>query len=414
MWLATLNPGRPARTGRRKKRKLSSWQKMVKKAGGVMQALKLRRKLKRKSRRGGRRRARRNPFLTTALTSGGAKVLMNAGRKRRRRKIRSRRSAVSGRSRSGRSRKAMRRSKMARKTRRRKTSLRGRGGRFKSSRRHRRASRRRTRRNPVLPISWNPKPRRRRRSRRNPLFLSRRGFSGRKHKGYRRLHRRRHSPRHWHNNPRRRRSYRRNPVLPISWNPVSLASGPIGAVTGRMKDFVDVKFWTETGVPAAAGFFGSKALGGMLMSYVPPTVMAQIPAVAQPYAKMAADSVAGALLSWAIGKYYDKKAGDAFWLGTVVNVSYALLKQLLGGTDIAKTIGLDGLGDDLADRMKSEIQRRVQASINGGKLNGLGAYLRTTNVRNMGEYVTERALKSSATYSPGNRLGDENLENPGY
>jgi hypothetical protein len=200
-----------------------------------------------------------------------------------------------------------------------------------------------------------------------------------------------------------------------------MASGPLGAITGRMKDFIDVKFWTETGVPAAAGFFGSKALGGMLMSYVPPTVMAQIPAAAQPYAKMAADSVAGALISWAISKYYDKKAGDAFWLGTVVNVSYSLLKQLLGGTAFAATIGLSGLGDDLADRMKAEIARRVQTSINGGRLNGtggrlngMGSYLRTTNVRNLNEYVTESALKASAAYSPGNRLGDENLENPGY
>jgi hypothetical protein len=421
MWLATLNPGRSARRGRRKKRTLTAWQRMVKKAGGVMQAVKLKRKMK--AGRKSRRRFRRNSFLTTALTSGGAKVLMNAGRKRRRRKIRSRRSVVSGRSRSGRSRKAMRRSKMARKTRRRrhKTPSRGRGGRFKSSRRHRRSSRRRrTRRNPVLPISWNPKPRRRRRSRRNPLFLSRRGFSGRKHKGFRRLHRRRHSPRYWHN-PRRRRSYRRNPVLPISWNPVSMASGPIGAVTSRMKDFIDVKFWTETGVPAAAGFFGSKAAGSFVMSFVPPAVMAQIPAQAQPYAKMAADSVAGALLAWAIGKYYDKKAGDAFWLGTVVNISYSLLKNLLGGTAFAAQIGLSGLGDDLADRMKSEIARRVQASVNGGRLNGtggrlngMGAYLRTTNARNLNEYVTESALKSSAAYSPGNRLGDENLENPGY
>ena len=58
---------------------------------------------------------------------------------------------------------------------------------------------------------------------------------------------------------------------------------------------------TAVGVPAAAGFFGSKALGGMLMSYVPPTVMAQIPAAAQPYAKMAADSVAGEPLGWRLG-----------------------------------------------------------------------------------------------------------------
>jgi hypothetical protein len=421
MWLATLNPGPSSRRGRRKKRTLSAWQRKVKKYGGVMQAVKASRAEKRgRKRRHGKRRFRRNSFLTTALTSGGAKVLMNAGRKRRRRKIRSRRSVVSGRSRSGRSRKAMRRSKMARKTRRRrhKTPSRGRGGRLKSSRRHRRAGRRRTRRNPVLPISWNPRPRRRRRTRRNPLFLSRRGFSARKHKGFRRLHRRRHSPRYWHN-PRRRRSYRNNPVLPISWNPGSIASGPLGAVAGRMKSFVDVKFWTETGLPAAGGFFGSKALGAAVYNAIPVNILTAIPGgpAVLDYVRIGTDAVAGSLLSWAVGKFYDKKAGDAVWLGTIVNVSYALLQKLLGGTAIASAIGLSGLGDDLAARMKAEIARRVQSSINGGKLNGMGAYLRTTNVRNLsgvGEYVTERALRSSATYSPGNRLGDENLENPGY
>jgi hypothetical protein len=194
------------------------------------------------------------------------------------------------------------------------------------------------------------------------------------------------------------------------------ASGPIGAITGRMKSFIDVKFWTETGVPAAAGFFGSKAAGGALLSFVPASLTSQVPAVAQPYLKMAADGVAGAVLSWAIGRYYDKKAGDAFWLGTVVNISYSLLKQLLGGTDIAKTIGLDGLGDDLASRMRSEIARRVQAQISGGRLNGMGSYLRTTNIptHSMGEYVTETALRSRATYSPGNALGDENMPDGGY
>lgn len=178
-----------------------------------------------------------------------------------------------------------------------------------------------------------------------------------------------------------------------------------------MKSFVDVKFWTETGVPAAAGYFGSKAAGAALLGFVPASLTSQVPAVAQPYLKMAADGVAGAILSWAIGRFYDRKAGDAFWLGTVVNIAHAVLKQLIGGTDIARTIGLDGLGDDLADRMKAEIARRVQASVNGGSLNGVGSYLRTTNLN---EYVTENALRSRSTYSPGNALGDENLDGGGY
>ncbi len=416
MWLATLNPGRKARS---KSRKLSTWQQKVKKHGGVMQAVKAMRAEKRgrKARRGGRRR--RNPFLTTTLTSGGAVVGMNAPRRKRRsRKIRSRRSAVARRtSRRARSRKAMRRSQMARKTRRRrhKTPSRGRGGRFKSSRRHRRSSRRRTRRNPVLPISWNPKPRRRRRSRRNPLFLSRKGFSARKHKGYRRLHRRRHSPRFWHN-PRRRRAsrrYRNNPVLPISWNPGGMLSGgPIGDILGRAKAFIDVRFWTETGLPSAVGFFGSKAAGGFIYNQLPVSLLQNIPAAAFPYVRMGADALGGSLLAYLVSRFIGKKQGDSVFVGTVVNVAYSALKALLGGTDIAKTIGLDGLGDDLASRMKQEIANRV-----AGHLNGMGSYLRTTNLvprGSMGEYVTESALRSSSAYSPGDRLGDSDMQDPGF
>lgn len=296
---------------------------------------------------------------------------------------------------------------MARKTRRRRLS-RGRGGRFVSRRsRGTRRPRRRTRRNPVLPISWNPRRKRRRGGRRrwNPLFLSRRGFSARKHKGYRRLRMRRRAPRVWHNNPRRRRSsrrrsYRNNPVLPISWNPARALGigGAPGQILGKLGSFVDMKFWTEIGVPAASGFFGSKAVGGIILETATKFGL-PIPATAQPYAKMAADALGGATLAYLVSRFYSSKAGDSVWLGTVVNVAHALLKQLLGGTDIAKKIGLDGLGDDLAQRMKDEIARRVQ-----NNLNGMGAYLRSTNIPvrggSMGEYVTLPALRQRPSFAP--------------
>lgn len=202
-------------------------------------------------------------------------------------------------------------------------------------------------------------------------------------------------------------------MLPISWNPGGMLSGgPIGSVLGRVKSFVDVSFWTETGLPAATGFFGSKAAGGFVMSMLDKAgLSAQIPAVAQPFIKITADALGGAGLAYLVGRFIGKKQGDAVWLGTVVNVAYSALKQLLGGTEIAKTIGLDGLGDDLAARMKQEIANRV-----AGHLNGMGSYLRTTNTipRGMSEYVTENALRSQPTYAPGNRMGDSDMEDPGF
>jgi hypothetical protein len=177
-----------------------------------------------------------------------------------------------------------------------------------------------------------------------------------------------------------------------------------------VKTFVDVRFWTETGLPAASGFFGSKAAGGFIYNYLPNAMLTAVPQ-AQPYIRMASDAIGGAGLAWLVGRFLGKKQGDAVWLGTVVNVAYSLLKNLLGGTDVARMIGLDGLGDDLADRMKSEIARRVQASISGGRLNGMGSYLRKTN---RSEYVTEPALRMNPAYSPGNALGDESIEGGGF
>lgn len=166
----------------------------------------------------------------------------------------------------------------------------------------------------------------------------------------------------------------------------------------RVKSFVDVRFWTETGVPAATGFFTSKVVGGMVIDLVGKAVT--IPSQIKPYAKMAADAIGGAGLAWLVGRFYNKRAGDAVWLGTVVNVAHSLLKNLLGGTEIAKKIGLDGLGDDLAQRMKEQIAARVDASLRGYG-GGMGAYLtyRDTKLNGLGEYATERAMRLQPAFS---------------
>jgi len=222
---------------------------------------------------------------------------------------------------------------------------------------------------------------------------------------------RRSAPRTWHNNPvasrrrRSRRSYRRNPVLPISWNParaLGLSGGPV-QILSRLQSFIDVKFWTETGVPAAAGFFGSKAAGGFALDML--SKVWAPPAVAMPYCKMAADALAGSGIAYALGRFYSKQAADSFWLGTVVNVAHSLLKQLFGDTEIAKKIGLSGLGDDIAERMKEAIAQRVNGALNGY---GMGSYLRTTNIRGLNEYVTENDLRGRQSFSatPGSNLRD--------
>lgn len=183
----------------------------------------------------------------------------------------------------------------------------------------------------------------------------------------------------------------------------------MGATIGRLGTFIDVRFWTETGVPAAAGFFGSKAIGTFIIDMVGKAV--PIPSQVAPFAKLAADAMGGGLLSWVASRFYSKKAGDAVWLGTVVNVAHSLLKQLLGGTAIAKAIGLEGLGDDLERAMREQIAARVQNS-----LNGMGSYLRTTNVIPTGrlaEYVNTASLSQRAGYAggPAGDLRDYDIAN---
>ena len=297
--------------------------------------------------------------------------------------------------------------------RRRRTPPRGASGRFKS-RRSRRS--RKHRRNPVVPVSWNPRRKRRRSRRRNPLFLTRKHrFSGRG--GYKRLHMRRRHPRHWHNNPvvpvswnprkrrsSRRRGYRRNPVLPFfAMNPLGGGS-PLSAVIGRVKSMIDVSFWTDTGIPATVGFFGSKAAGGFLYNQLPNVILTNIPSAAWPFVRATTDAVAGAGLAWAAGRFVSKKAGDAIWLGTVVNVSFTLIQKLLQAyaPGVAATIGMSGMGD-ASDELKAAVTRRVQQSLNG--------YLKVDNMRGRnrtgalsGSYATVSSLERSRAYDPSPRM----------
>jgi len=189
-------------------------------------------------------------------------------------------------------------------------------------------------------------------------------------------------------------------VLPFfDFNPAG--GNPLNEVMSRAKSLIDVRFWTETGIPAAAGFFGSKALGGLVHSQVVERFAGIGPTSPYyPYTKAVADTVAGAALAWAAGRFYSKKAGDSIWLGTVVNVAYSVIRQVMNqfAPGLAAQIGLSGLGSDLSDRMKEAVASRVKAS--------LGSYL-TVNanrnmVRPMGTYATVNNVRNDS-YDPSPR-----------
>jgi hypothetical protein len=183
----------------------------------------------------------------------------------------------------------------------------------------------------------------------------------------------------------------------------------MAATVGRLKTFVDVKFWTETGLPAAVGFIGSKTVGGMVITQIAKVdaIKKMIEGKVAPYVRVACDAMGGGLLAWTTSRFYSRKAGDAVWLGTIVNVAHSILKVLFGGQQWAKDLGLSGLGDDLADRMREAVAQRVQ-----NDLQGLGEYMTAGKTR-LGEYVTEGALRSRSGYTPGGRLGDNDVLDQG-
>lgn len=210
-------------------------------------------------------------------------------------------------------------------------------------------------------------------------------------------------------NPRRRRShrrYRRNSVLPISWNP----GGALGGAIARVKRFTDIRFWTETAIPAAGGFVGTKTVGSMIQGALAKAITLPT-GVAGAAIRVASDAVAASALGWLVGRFIGQKQGEAVFLGGVVGITHSLLVEFLGGTAIGKAIGLSGLGDDLSERMRQAVAARVANELSG--LGYLGEHITMESLQNrmvpgLSEYVSDEALRARSGYAAGptGRLSD--------
>ncbi len=353
-WLATLNPGKTAtsRRGRGSKR--------------------------RRTRRGGRK------LWGAALAAHLKKI----GKKRhpaRKRKKSFRRQM----------RQAMRSIKMAKTARRSRKAKRSRRAKrnswFKEPIRHARASRK----------GW-----RRRRSKRNPwahlkVWRTKRGRFGTR-RGHRRYRRNSVGPVAWNRRRGGHRRYRRNSVVPIAWNPLGGLTGRgglLGGVLERAQRFLTVNFWTETALPAVGGFIGTKAIGSVINGFLADKLLKISPAdAAAPWVRLGCDVLAVGVVSSVGSKFLGTKQGEAIFIGGVVSSAHRVLKRLLGGTEIARMIGLEGLGNDYADRMREAVAQRVYS-----QLNGVGTYLQQRDMLpqpGVAEYVTERALRSQPGYAP--------------
>jgi len=200
-------------------------------------------------------------------------------------------------------------------------------------------------------------------------------------------------------------------VLPISFNPANVVMGAPGAVIRRLSDFINVGFWTDTALPAVGGFVGSKTLGAMLYGAIDKFTGLSLsqPKVA-PFLRIASNAAAGAALSYGAGAFLkNRRMAENIWLGTVVGVAHSVLKELIGGTEIARVVGLDGLGDDLSDRMRAAVAARVNRD-----LSGMGAYLTNRALapqNGLNEYVTDVQMRRQPGYgpSPSGSLADHDV-----
>jgi hypothetical protein len=168
-------------------------------------------------------------------------------------------------------------------------------------------------------------------------------------------------------------------------------------VLGKAQSFIDVRFWTDVALPAVGGFIGTKTVGGMIYGAVGKAIT--IPTgIVDTLAKIGADVLAASALSWGVGRFIGRSQGQNVFLGGVVAIGYDVLKALIGGTDIARTIGLEGLGDDAATaRLKEAVARRVEAEMHG--LYGYGSYLTREDMgmqgmgmQGMGAYLTRQDM----------------------
>lgn len=217
--------------------------------------------------------------------------------------------------------------------------------------------------------------------------------------------------------------YRRNAVLPISWgnNPTG---DPIAGILGKAKQFTDISFWTDFALPAAGGFLATKVVGKMIHTGIGKVVTLPTGGFGK-VVRIGSDVLAASALAWAAGRFLGRKYEDKIFLGGVVAITHTVLKELIGGTDIGKAIGLDGLGEDLSSQMKEAVAQRLEAELSGvgnagsflterdmipqPAINGVGDH--GVNGADLAAFVTETALRMQPGYAPTSDLRDHDVTN---
>lgn len=257
---------------------------------------------------------------------------------------------------------------------------------------------RRSRSNPVLPISYsNPgrKRRKARRSRSNPLFRTAAGRFAKR--GGRKL--RRISGGGWHAN---------SPILPYT-----AYSNPVAAITGTFKEMADVSMWTRTIIPLTAGYLGTHALSLAAVKMIAPAGTEFKGIV-----KHGARAVSAALLSVGTGIVTkDSDMAAKVLAGGLVAVLGGILADVIG-PDFSKATGLgemNDLADDLTEDLKARIAEGVRKQFAGigndeDDDGSISAFVTTEDLSRaprLGDFVTAEALRKDTVGSnlPGRASG---------
>ncbi len=209
-----------------------------------------------------------------------------------------------------------------------------------------RATKRRARSNPVLPISYNRK--------------------------------------------RRKTRARRNPVLPISYN--AYASNPAAAMDVA-KEVVSLNFWTETVLPLGVGFIGSRVASAQLSGILG----VEAKGIAKHAVNIAASAIVGGLGTMLV----NKKFGTAALAGGLVNAFYDILSDLIGGTEIGSAIGLKSGLSDLTENAKNEIAAGIRQSYQGVSDYATAQDIAAApHLRGVADYATAQELAAAPQLAP--------------
>ncbi len=213
-------------------------------------------------------------------------------------------------------------------------------------------------------------------------------------------------------------------MLPISWKGNPSTSDPIAGIIGRVKDFTRVDFWMDVALPATAGFLGTKIAGKFIHTSISKLVTVPGGTLGK-VVRIGSDVLGASALAWLAGQFVGRKYEDKIFLGGVVAITHTVLKELIGGTGFGRTIGLDGLGDDLSSQMKDAVAQRLEAELSGvgntgafleerdmipqPAINGVGDH--GVNGSQIGAFVTETALRMQPGYAPTSDLRDHDVTN---